>query len=97
MSTNLIPFNDHVLVRANLPETKTQTGLLIPEIATKDNPEAVVVAITSGYYHSSGNFVPSRLRPGMKVLLRPGTGFGIIFDREKLIMVKEHDVLGIIS
>jgi len=56
---NFTPLGDRVLVKVQEPETKTASGIIIPDNASKEKPtQAKVVAIGSDVKHVSvGNTV----------------------------------------
>ncbi|CAK9105726.1 10 kDa heat shock protein, partial [Durusdinium trenchii] len=60
---------DRVLVKRAAAVTQTKGGILLPESATKKEPEAEVVAVGPGRYDQQGNLLPMSVAVGDKVLL----------------------------
>ncbi|MCL4153950.1 UNVERIFIED_CONTAM: hypothetical protein GTU68_045312 [Idotea baltica] len=81
------PLHDRVLVRRMEGEEKTAGGLIIPDTAKEKPAEAEVVACGEGARKDSGELVPMAVKAGDKVTV----------DGEELLIMKESDILGIIS
>ena len=66
---SLAPLLDRVLVQRIKAETKTASGLFLPESAVKDLNEAKVLAVGPGGLDKSGNRVACSVKAGDKVLI----------------------------
>ncbi|KAI9479427.1 mitochondrial heat shock protein Hsp10 [Coemansia sp. RSA 989] len=84
----IIPLLDRVLIERVKAETKTATGILLPEKAVEKLNEGVVVAVGPGNITKDGNTVPTGLSEGDRVLL-PSYGGSPI----KLESLKEKEYL----
>jgi chaperonin GroES len=59
MSLNIKPIGDRVVVEAAPAETKTASGIYIPETAQEKPQHGIVVAVGPGRYaDSTGNLIP---------------------------------------
>ena len=58
------PIGPRVLVKFVTPETKTASGLIIPDTAQKRHQQAEVVAVGTGHYTANGVHVPNDLKVG---------------------------------
>ncbi|KAJ1815071.1 mitochondrial heat shock protein Hsp10, partial [Coemansia sp. RSA 2599] len=65
----VIPLLDRVLVERVKAETKTASGILLPEKAVEKLNEGVVVAVGPGNVNKDGDAVPTGLAEGDRVLL----------------------------
>jgi chaperonin GroES len=93
----LKPLHDRVLVRRVESEEKTSGGLIIPESAKEKPSEAEVVACGEGARKDSGELIEMAVKVGDKVLFGKWSGTEVTVDGEELLMMKESDILGIIT
>jgi Co-chaperonin GroES (HSP10) len=66
---NLVPLLDRVLVQRIKPETKTASGIILPESSVKEINEASVLAVGPGGLDKNGNKIPMSVAPGDRVLI----------------------------
>ena len=66
---NLVPLLDRVLVQRIKPETKTASGIFLPESTVKENNQATVLAVGPGATDRNGNKIPMSVASGDKVLI----------------------------
>ncbi len=91
------PLHDRVTVRRVESEEKTTGGLIIPESAKEKPSEGEVVAVGSGVRDDDGNRVAMDVKAGDRVLFGKWSGTEITLDGEELLIMKESDILGVIS
>lgn len=92
MSVNFKPLADRVLVEPVAAETKTASGIIIPDTAKEKPQEGVVVAVGSGKKDE-----PTTVKVGDKVLYGKYSGQELKLDGKDFLIVKEGDLLGIIG
>jgi chaperonin GroES len=93
----LRPISDRVLIKR--PEEKlekTAGGLFVPEKSQERPLEGVVVAVGPGRYVGS-TLVPLSVKVGDKVLLSKYSGTEVILKDQKMTLLKEEEILGILS
>ena len=93
----LTPLHDRVLVRRTEGEEKTAGGLYIPESAKEKPSEGEVVSTGPGASKDNGELVAMDVKAGDKVLFGKWNGTEITVDGEDLLMIKESDIMGILS
>ncbi|KAJ2488669.1 mitochondrial heat shock protein Hsp10 [Coemansia sp. RSA 2050] len=90
----IIPLLDRVLIQRVKAETKTATGILLPEKAVEKLNEGVVVAVGPGIVAKDGTTIPTGLSEGDRVLLPSYGGSPIkldaIKDKEYLLFRAEE-------
>jgi chaperonin GroES len=86
------PLHDRVVLRRLTAEEKTAGGIIIPDTA-----QAEVIAVGPGARNEQGQVVPLEVKPGDKVLFGKWSGTEVKLNNEELLIVKESDILGIIS
>ena len=97
ISMALTPLHDRVLVRRLEGDEKTAGGLIIPDSAKEKPAEGTVVACGEGARKDSGELIPMAVKDGDKVLFGKWSGTEVTVDGEELLMMKEGDILGILS
>lgn len=94
---NVRPLGDKILVKRAEPETKTKSGIFLPESA-KDKPQqATVVAVGQGRLLDNGDRAPFQVKKGDTVLLGKWGGTEVKIDNQEYIVLGEDEVLGIIE
>ncbi|MDB4091923.1 chaperonin GroES [Planktotalea frisia] len=93
----LKPLHDRVLVRRTEGEEKTAGGLIIPDSAKEKPAEGVIVACGEGARKDSGELIEMAVKDGDRVLFGKWSGTEVSVDGEELLMMKESDILGILS
>ena len=93
----LTPLHDRVLVRRTEGDEKTAGGLIIPDSAKEKPAEGEVIACGEGARKDSGELIPMAVNAGDKVLFGKWSGTEVMVDGEELLMMKESDILGLLS
>ncbi|MEM7439372.1 MAG: co-chaperone GroES [Pseudomonadota bacterium] len=93
----LKPLHDRVLVRRLESDEKTAGGLIIPDSAKEKPSEGEIVACGEGARKDSGELIPMAVNAGDKVLFGKWSGTEVTVDGEEMLMMKESDILGILS
>ena len=91
------PLHDRVLVERIDEDEKTAGGLIIPDTAKEKPSEGKVVAVGSGTKAEDGSVTPLDVKSGDKILFGKWSGTEVTVDGKELLIMKESDVLGIIS
>ena len=89
---------DRVLVKP-LTEEVTKGGIIIPNQAKEKPSVGEVVGVGPGKYDKFGTFKPTETKVGSKVLYK-GKYAGVDMEPicgEKLLMMKEEDILGVVG
>ena len=90
------PLHDRVLIRRVEAVVTSAGGIIIPDSAQEKPQEGTVVAVGKGRYEN-GALVPMTLKPDDAVLFGKWSGTEITLDGETLLIMKEEDVLGVLS
>jgi len=94
---NFSPLHDRVLVKRLESEEKTAGGIIIPDTAQEKPQECLIVAVGSGAKSEDGKVTPLDVKIGDKVLFGKWSGTEVKVDGEELCIMKESDIMGIIS
>ncbi len=92
------PLGDKLLVKRDEAQTKTDSGIFLPETA-KDKPkQGKIVALGSGILNKeTGKYMPFSVKKGDTVLFTTYSGTEIKIDGETYLIMTEEDVLGVID
>ncbi len=91
------PLHDRVLVRRVESEEKTAGGLIIPDSAKEKPSEGEVVACGDGARKDSGELIEMAVKAGDRILFGKWSGTEITVEGEELLIMKESDILGVIT
>ena len=91
------PLHDRVLVRRVESEEKTAGGLIIPDSAKEKPAEGLVVAVGEGAKDDDGDRIAMDVKEGDRILFGKWSGTEITIDGEELLIMKESDILGILT
>ncbi|MBR9916977.1 co-chaperone GroES [bacterium] len=90
------PLGDRVLVQADAAEEKTSSGLYIPDTAKEKPQQGTVVAVGAGKVEN-GNKIDMTVKKGDKVLYGKYAGTEVSFEGEEYLIMRESDIVGILS
>ena len=98
MATNITPLHDRVILK-RIEDNVNQTsgGLFIPDSAKEKPQEGEVIAAGEGKYKEDGTRQPLDVKAGDRVLFGKYSGSEIKLDNEEFIIMREDEILGIIS
>ena len=91
------PLHDRVLVRRVESDEKTKGGLIIPDTAKEKPAEGEVVSVGSGARDEDGDRISMDVKAGDRILFGKWSGTEITLDGEELLIMKESDILGIVT
>jgi chaperonin GroES len=95
-STSVTPLADRVVVRALEETEQMRGGLFIPDTAKEKPMQGEVIAVGPGRYEKDKR-VPMELKAGDKVLYGKYSGTEVTIDNEQLLILREADVLAVVS
>ncbi len=94
-----------LIVRADKPKDKTESGLLIPENSRETEFKGTIVAAGPGENLSNGTFVENKYKPGDRIMFHPSGCMGMKFkldedpngEPELFLVMKTYDVYAMID
>ena len=91
------PLHDRILVKRVEEASTTRGGIIIPDSA-KDKPqEGEVISTGKGRINEEGKTFPLAVKEGDRILFGKYSGTEIKIDGEDFIIMKEDEVLGILT
>ncbi len=96
MST-MTPLHDRILVRRIEEGETIRGGIIIPDSAKEKPQEGEVIAVGKGKSNDEGKVFPLEVKVGDRILFGKYGGTEIKLDGEEFLIMREEEVLGIIS
>ena len=93
----LRPLADRVIVKRLENETKTASGIYIPDNAAEKPDQGEVLAVGQGRTSEEGKLVPLTVKVGDRVLFGRYGGQPVKVDGEELLVMKEEDLFAIVE
>ena len=94
---NIRPLQDRVVVERIEALEKSAGGLYIPDSAKEKPQEGLVVAVGDGKKKDDGAVIKMDVKKGDKVLFSKYAGNDITIDGKEYVIMREDDILGVIS
>ena len=76
---------------------KTAGGLIIPDSAKEKPAEGMIVSVGAGLRDDGGERIAMDVKKGDKILFGKWSGTEVTVDGKELLIMKENDILGVIS
>jgi chaperonin GroES len=96
MAQKLTPLHDRVLIRRIQEAETVRGGIIIPDTAKEKPQEGIVIAAGTGR-HDKGQTIPLAVKEGDRVLFGKYSGTEIKIDGEDFLIMKEDEILGVLS
>ena len=94
---NLRPLHDRVVIRRSEEERTSAGGILIPDTAAEKPIQGEVVAIGKGKILDNGDVRSLDVKVGDRVLFGKYSGTEVKVGDEKLLVMREDDIMGVIE
>lgn len=93
----LRPLSDHVLVRREEAAKETKGGIVLPDVSQEMPRQGTVLAAGPGVLRDDGTFCPVAVSVGDTVLFGWRGGQEVEWDGEKLLILREEEILGVVQ
>ena len=91
------PLHDRLLLKPTVAETKTKSGIIIPDTAQEKPMQGEVVAVGKGKRLEDGRLLPLDVKVGDKVIYGKWSGTEVKLDGADHVILKEEDLFGIVG
>ena len=91
------PLYDRIVIKRIEEKETMKGGIIIPDTAKEKPQEGEVVAIGQGKRLEDGKLIPLDVKVGDRILFGKYSGSEIKLDGEELLIIREDEVLGVIS
>lgn len=92
----LKPLGDRVIVKPLEQESKTKSGIIIPDTAKEKSHRGKVLSVGEGKF-DDGKLAPMTVKVGDEILYKEYAGDEFKLDGEEVIILKEDDIIAIIE
>ena len=93
---NIKPLGERVVVKVLEKETKTKSGIVLPDTAKEKPQMGKVLAIGPGKMLDNGQRLAMEVKTGDQVLFAKYSGTEVKLDDEEYMILKENDILAIL-
>lgn len=97
MSLKLKPLADRLVVKPLEQEEVTPSGIVLPETAKEKPQKGEVMAVGPGARDEDGKRIAMDVSVGDKVLFAKYAGTEIKVDGDKLLILRESDILAVVE
>ena len=96
--TSVRPLHDKILVKRDEAETKTASGIFLPE-TSKDKPKTgTIEAVGDGSLNTdTGARIPLSVKKGDRVIFSSYSGTEVKLNDQELLIMSEDDILAVID
>ena len=92
------PLGDKILVRRDEAQTKTDTGIFLPETGKEKPKTGVVEAVGDGALNTdTGERIPLTVKKGNRVIFSSYAGTEVKLNDQELLIMSEDDILAVID
>jgi chaperonin GroES len=93
----LRPLHDRVIVKRIDSETKTASGIVIPDAAAEKPDQGEILAVGPGKKNDKGELHPVGVKVGDRVLFGKYSGQTVKVDGDELLVMKEEDLFAVVE
>lgn len=94
---NLRPLGDRLVVKPIEKESTTPSGIVLPESAKEKPQEGLVLAVGPGARNDQGERQPLDVNVDDVVLYAKYAGTEVKVDGDKLLILRESDILAVVE
>ena len=93
----LRPLHDRVIVKRLENETKTASGIVIPDNAAEKPDQGEVLAVGPGKKDDKGNNIALDVKVGDRVLFGKYAGQAVKVEGQELLVMREEDIMAVVN
>ncbi len=97
MAIKLKPLQDRVIVKQSEAETKTASGIVLPDSAKEKPTQGKVISVGPGKLDKNGKLMSIGLKTGDTIYYGKYSGTDVEVEGEKFVILRESDVLGVLE
>ncbi|RKN82198.1 MULTISPECIES: co-chaperone GroES [Paenibacillus] len=90
------PLGDRVVLEPIAKEETTASGIVLPDSAKEKPQEGKIVAVGSGHV-KDGQRIALEVKEGDRVLFSKYAGTEVKFEGKELLILRESDILAVLS
>ena len=93
----LRPLHDRVIVKRMEQETKTASGIVIPDAAAEKPDQGEILAVGNGKRNDKGELMALSVKVGDRVLFGKYSGQTVKVDGDELLVMREEDLFAVVE
>ena len=93
----LRPLHDRVIIKRLDNENKTASGIVIPDNAAEKPDQGEILAVGNGKIGDDGKVRALAVKVGDKVLFGKYSGTTVKVDGDELLVLREEDIMAVVS
>lgn len=93
---NIEPIENHLVLKRDVVDEKTEGGLFIPGTSIGDSNVAKVLAVGPGLNGTDGKRIPMQIKVGDIVIIDKFSGQTLEIEGEKILIARETSIVAII-
>jgi chaperonin GroES len=94
---NLRPLHDRVIVKRLDQETRTASGIVLPETAAEKPDQGEILAIGNGKIMEDGKVRQLAVKVGDRVLFGKYSGQAVKIDGNEYLVMREEDLFAVVE
>ena len=94
---NLRPLHDRVIVKRLDQETKTASGIVIPDNVAEKPDQGEILAVGPGKKNDKGDVMTLAVKVGDRVLFGKYSGQSVKVDGDELMVMREEDIMAVVE
>ncbi|WP_028310428.1 co-chaperone GroES [Derxia gummosa] len=94
---NLRPLHDRVIVKRLDNETKTASGIVLPDTAAEKPDQGEVLAVGPGKKNDKGEVIALQVKVGDRVLFGKYAGQTVKIDGKEVLVMREEDLFAVVE
>ncbi len=91
------PLHDRVVIEPMEQEEKTAGGIIVPDTAQEKPVQGKVVAVGPGARNEDGTLQPPDVKKGDTILYGKYSGTEVKIDDKELLIMRESDIMGVLT
>ena len=96
--TALRPLGDKILIKRDEAQTKTTSGIFLPETSKEKPMTATIEAVGTGSLNTdTGARIPLTVKKGDRILISKWAGTEVKLNDKELLIISEDDILAVIE
>lgn len=97
-STAIRPLGDKILIKRDEAQTKTSSGLYLPETSKEKPMTATIEAVGNGSINTeTGERIPLGVKKGERILITKWAGTEVKLNDKEFLIINEDDILAVIE
>ena len=97
-NSTLRPLGDKILIKRDEAQSKTSTGLYLPETSKEKPMTATIEAVGTGSLNTdTGARIPLSVKKGDRILISKWGGTEVKLNDKEYLIISEDDILAVVE